>query len=173
MSGKAPSRAPTESSASPWLDMGMAMVRWRGMRAQRTARPRPMTRPRDGSFRCMCLACAELFPSSGLGDEPAKPAPVVLDDLLAAIGELFLHLVGEEEAMSRFMTAQSLMNSSALIWRCPSRMYHSRLRSMEARRASSATLIPHASRAASIRIATSFAWSILFTRLSIQIFKQS
>lgn len=64
MSGKAPSRAPTESNASPWLGMGMgmAMVRWRGMRAQRTTRPRLLTRPRDGSFRCMCLACAELFP---------------------------------------------------------------------------------------------------------------
>lgn len=78
--------------------MRMAMGRWRGMRAQSTMRPRLVTRPRDGSFRYMCLACAELFPSSGLGDEPAKPASVVLDDLLAAVGELFLHLVGEEEA---------------------------------------------------------------------------
>ena len=63
MSGKAPSRAPTESSASPWLDMGMgmAMVRWKGFRAQRTTRPRLVTRPRDDSFRRMCLARAELF----------------------------------------------------------------------------------------------------------------
>ena len=52
-------------------------------------------------MRCRCsvyLANAALFSFPPLGNEAAQARPVVLDNLLAAIGELFLHVVGEEEA---------------------------------------------------------------------------
>lgn len=73
------------------------MERWRGWR-RHEERPRKRARP---CMRCRCsvyLANAALFSFPPLGNQAAQARPVVLDDLLAAIGELFLHVVGEEEA---------------------------------------------------------------------------
>ena len=88
--------------------------------------------------------------------QAAQARAVLLDGQLPGV---------RKNCMSRPITAQRRTNSSARIWRWPSRMYHSLLRSMEARRASSATLMPRASRASSILTAMSFAWSIPFDRL--------
>lgn len=46
----------------------------------------------------MRLADAELFPSSRLRKQTAKSTPVVFDNFLAAVGELFPHFAGEEES---------------------------------------------------------------------------
>ena len=48
--------------------------------------------------RSVYLANAALFSFPPLGNEAAQACPVVLDDLLAAIGELFSHFAGEEES---------------------------------------------------------------------------
>lgn len=58
MGGKAPSRAPTESSASPWLDMDMEMGRWRGMRAQRSATLMPRSLRASSILTAMSFECS-------------------------------------------------------------------------------------------------------------------